>query len=113
MRICTKLGVTTAFLFCVLNCVFAQTLTEYGFGILSGNTYVGQHENVNVGNWNMHIEIPLVKFPGRNRHDYSLSLQYNGQIGSGSEYFDYNHVEHVPCQQVTRKLNVNLRDALH
>ena len=101
MRICTKLNVIKAILFCVLNCVFAQTPTEYGFGILPGNTYVGHYENVNVGTGNMHIEIPVVELPGRNGHDYSLSLQFNGQIWSGSEYFDYNHVEHVAWRQVT------------
>jgi hypothetical protein len=32
----------------------------------------------------MNVRIPLLKLPGRNGHDYALSLNYNSQVWSGS-----------------------------
>ena len=82
IQILTRVALTAVILFFTFNLAFAQD-PQYGYGILTGNTYVGEHENVNVGTGNMHIEIPLLKLSGRNGHDFVLSLDYNSQIWSG------------------------------
>lgn len=70
------------FIWSVLPCAFAQA-PQYGFGILSGYTYTGQHESVNLASGNLTLQIPLLKLPGRNGYDYNLVLTYNSQIWAG------------------------------
>jgi RHS repeat-associated protein len=46
-------------------------------GIVSYNTYAGDHENVNLATSNLSVALPLVSLPGRNHHDLALSLLYD------------------------------------
>lgn len=51
-------------------------------GVHQYETYDGARENVNVGAGNVFISVPLVTLPGRNGHNYSLSLISNSQAWS-------------------------------
>jgi RHS repeat-associated protein len=46
-------------------------------GIVSYNTYAGDHENVNLATSDLNVALPLVSLPGRNHHDVTLSLLYD------------------------------------
>jgi RHS repeat-associated protein len=46
-------------------------------GIVSYNTYAGDHENVNLATSDLNVSLPLVSLPGRNHHDAALSLLYD------------------------------------
>jgi len=46
-------------------------------GIAPYNTYAGDHENVNLASSDVNLEIPLVSLPGRNHHDFNMSLSYD------------------------------------
>jgi RHS repeat-associated protein len=63
---------------------FAQgqsgTDQSVSYGIVPLHTYLGGNENIDVGTGNVHIQIPLVRLPGRNGHDYVSYLRYNSQI---------------------------------
>src|SRR6266849_3094919 len=83
MRMCARLALAAAMVLIALNCAFAQD-PQYGYGVLSGHTYVGDHEQINVCTGNLHLEVPLLKLPGRNGHDYTLALSYNSQLWSGA-----------------------------
>jgi hypothetical protein len=71
---------------------FAQcqsgTDESVSYGITPFHTYLGENENINVGTGNLHIQIPLVRLPGRNRHDYVSSLTYNSQIWHPETFID-------------------------
>jgi RHS repeat-associated protein len=46
-------------------------------GVVSYNTYAGDHENVNLATSDLSVALPLVSLPGRNHHDATLSLLYD------------------------------------
>lgn len=48
-------------------------------GIKPYESFDRAQENVNIGSGNLNIKIPLVHLPGRNGHDFDLSLAYNSQ----------------------------------
>jgi YD repeat-containing protein len=48
-------------------------------GIKPYDTFDRAQENVNIGSGNLNIQIPLVHLPGRNGHDFDLTLTYNSQ----------------------------------
>src|SRR5262249_45691356 len=50
------------------------------YGAVPFQTYLGEQENVNAGSGNLNIQLPLLKLPGRNGHDFEFSLTYNSQI---------------------------------
>ena len=58
----------------VLLLAFAQcqsgTDESVSYGIVPLHTYLGGNENINVGTGNVNLQIPLVRLPGRNGHDY-------------------------------------------
>src|SRR6266436_6486158 len=56
---------------------------QYGYGTLSGYTYLGNQEQINLGTGNLRVHIPLLTLPGRNGFDYSPGIDYNSQIWSG------------------------------
>ncbi len=43
-------------------------------------TYDGARENVNLATGNLYVSVPLLKLPGRNGFDFSITLNYNSQI---------------------------------
>jgi RHS repeat-associated protein len=49
-------------------------------GIHPEETYDGARENINLATGNLNLSIPLLKLPGRNGFDYSLSMGYNSQL---------------------------------
>jgi RHS repeat-associated protein len=70
-----------AVLFCVTpTCVRAQSsqvTPNNQTGIVSYNTYAGDHENVNLATSDLNVSLPLISLPGRNHHDATLSLLYD------------------------------------
>jgi RHS repeat-associated protein len=62
-------------------CACAQTPDPgIGAGVFPYQTYLGEHENINLGTGNLNVQIPLLKLPGRDGHDFALNLTYNSQI---------------------------------
>jgi YD repeat-containing protein len=51
-------------------------------GVKQYQTYSGSHENINLANGNLSLEIPLLSLPGRNGLNLSLGIQYNSKIWS-------------------------------
>jgi RHS repeat-associated protein len=49
-------------------------------GVVSYNTYAGDHENVNLSTGNLSVQLPLVSLPGRDHHDLTVSLLYDSRI---------------------------------
>jgi hypothetical protein len=49
-------------------------------GLYPLQTYVGEHENINLATGNLNIRIPMVKMPGRNGDDLELTYSYNSKI---------------------------------
>jgi hypothetical protein len=61
--------------------VLAQTPDPaIGSGVFPYQTYLGEHENINLGTGNLNIQIPVLKLPGRDGHDFVVSYTYNSQI---------------------------------
>jgi YD repeat-containing protein len=48
-------------------------------GMKPYETFDRAQENVNIAAGNLNVEIPLIHLPGRNGHDFTLSLAYNSQ----------------------------------
>jgi hypothetical protein len=48
-------------------------------GVQPYEAYAGVRENINLANGNVNLQIPLVSLPGRNGHDFSLSLRYDSK----------------------------------
>lgn len=48
-------------------------------GIQPYGIYSGAHENINLANGNLSIQIPLVSLPGRAGHGFTLTLQYDSK----------------------------------
>jgi RHS repeat-associated protein len=51
-------------------------------GLKAYETYSGSHENVNLSNGNLSLEIPVFSLPGRNGLNFDLAVQYNSKIWS-------------------------------
>jgi RHS repeat-associated protein len=70
-----------AALFCVAStntrAQSSQVTPNNQTGIVSYNTYAGDHENVNLATSDLNVSLPLVSLPGRNHHDATLSLLYD------------------------------------
>ena len=49
-------------------------------GVQEYNPYGGAHENINLATGDLNLQIPLVTLPGRNGHNFSLSLVYDSKI---------------------------------
>lgn len=49
-------------------------------GVVSYNTYAGDHENVNLSTGDLSVQLPLVSLPGRDHHDLTVSLLYDSRI---------------------------------
>ncbi len=49
-------------------------------GVRALQTYSGTHENINLANGNLDLDIPIVSLPGRNGLGLHLSLQYDSKI---------------------------------
>lgn len=63
--------------------VYAQTPDpEIGSGVFPFQTYLGEHENINLGSGNLNIQIPVLRLPGRDGHDFVVSYTYNSQVWS-------------------------------
>jgi len=55
---------------------------QYGYGTLSGYTYLGNQEQINLGTGNLHIHIPLLTLPGSGRHHPTGRRNYLGLADS-------------------------------
>lgn len=77
----------------------AQVTPTNDTGLKSYQTYSGAHENINLANGNLSLEIPLVSLPGRNGLNLNLAVQYNSKIwsphatysGSGDVTYRWQH----------------------
>lgn len=57
-------------------CALAQTDMNLDTGIKPYETYDRGQESVNIGSGNLNIQIPLLHLPGRNGHDFDVTLTY-------------------------------------
>src|SRR6266403_1821408 len=57
-------------------------------GIQPYDAYGGGRENINLGNGNLNLQIPLVSLPGRNGHNLPLSIHYDSKIWV--PHYDYD-----------------------
>ncbi|MGH9555285.1 MAG: hypothetical protein ACRD2Y_05630 [Terriglobales bacterium] len=48
-------------------------------GVRPYQTYAGDNERVNLATGNLSVTIPLLSLPGRNGHDFTLSVTYNSK----------------------------------
>lgn len=69
-----------------------QVTSSNDTGLRPYQTYAGAHENINLSNGNLSLDIPLLNLPGRAGHNLNLNVQYNSKIwtphatyGSGSD----------------------------
>jgi RHS repeat-associated protein len=58
------------------------------YGEVPFQTNLQDSESVNLGNGNLHFQIPLVRLPGRDGHDFVYSMSYNSQIWWGNQITD-------------------------
>ncbi len=54
-------------------------------GVKAYQTYDGVREKIALASGNVNVSVPLIGLPGRNGHDFNLSLNYNSQLWSISE----------------------------
>jgi RHS repeat-associated protein len=57
-------------------------------GVQPYGPYGGAHEDINLGNGNLNLQIPLLSLPGRNGHNFSLSLHYDSKIWEPSSEYE-------------------------
>jgi RHS repeat-associated protein len=57
-------------------------------GTQAYDPYGGTRENINLGNGNLNLQIPLISLPGRNGHNLSLALRYDSKIWNPHSEFD-------------------------
>lgn len=60
--------------------LFGQGDPGINYGIASSGTYLGENENINRATDNLNIQIPLLKLPGRDGHDFVVNASYNSQV---------------------------------
>jgi hypothetical protein len=58
------------------------------YGTVPFQTNLQDSESVNLSNGNLHFQIPLVRLPGRDGHDFVYSMSYNSQIWRYNDYVD-------------------------
>jgi RHS repeat-associated protein len=74
----------------ILSCVFwpasvlgqsvvNQVNPQNATGLQPYESYAGTRENIDLGNGNVNLQIPLLTLPGRNGHDFSLVLRYDSK----------------------------------
>jgi len=71
-------------------------------GIHPYETYDGARENVNFGSGNVFISVPLLTLPGRNGHNYTVSLISNSQTWTTNAKQGGNWVNNSVGMVVTR-----------
>ena len=49
-------------------------------GMLPYVTYGGAHENINLTNGNVNLQLPLLTLPGRNKHDFQIGISYDSKM---------------------------------
>jgi RHS repeat-associated protein len=57
-------------------------------GIQAYDPYGGSHEDINLGNGDLHLQIPLLSLPGRDGHNLSLALNYDSKIWNPHSEYD-------------------------
>jgi len=76
--------VATLFAFCFSSSqsklALAQQAPQNETGVRPWESYDGVRENLNLATGGLSLQIPLLKLPGRNGFDYSVSLDLNNQI---------------------------------
>src|SRR5882672_10984716 len=89
MRTARRYVVVLAFLALSLSYSFGQGYDPSStYGSFPFQTNLQGSENVNLGTGNLHFELPLVRLPGRNGHDFVYSMSYNSQIWWGFIFTD-------------------------
>jgi RHS repeat-associated protein len=58
------------------------------YGTVPFSTNLKDSESVSLSNGNLHFQIPLIRLPGRNGHDFVYTITYNSQIWWGNTYVD-------------------------
>jgi RHS repeat-associated protein len=58
------------------------------YGTVPFSTNLKDSESVSLSNGNLHFQIPLIRLPGRNGHDFVYAISYNSQIWWGNTYVD-------------------------
>src|SRR3984885_9970618 len=78
---CLRFAAVALLFTLIPSCLLAQNPDPgIGSGVFPYQSYLGEHENINLGTGNLNVQIPLLKLPGRNGHDFVLNLSYNSQI---------------------------------
>jgi RHS repeat-associated protein len=78
-----------AFLVLSLSYSFGQGYDpSSAYGSFPFQSKLQDSESVNLATGNLHFELPLVRLPGRNGHDFVYSMSYNSQIWWGFIFTD-------------------------
>ncbi len=89
MRTPRKYVVALAFLVLCFTYSFGQGYDpSFTYGSYPFQTSLQDSESVNLATGNLHFQIPVVRLPGRNGHDFVYSLSYNSQIWWGFIFTD-------------------------
>jgi len=73
-------------------------------GIDPYETYDGTRENINLATGGLNLSIPLLKLPGRNGFDYSVSYAYNSQFWVPQVQPRYAKLDHAAgCGRVANQ----------
>src|SRR3982750_219700 len=79
-----------------------QVTSSNDTGMRPYQTYAGAHENINLSNGNLSLDIPLLSLPGRNGFNLNFAVHYNSKIwtphatyGSGSDIIYHWQSEYV------------------
>jgi len=77
-------------------CAMAQSAPlQTDGGVKAYQTYDGVRENIALAMGNVNLQLPLLSLPGRNGHDFNLSLTYNSQLWNATAY-TYGQVVWMP-----------------
>lgn len=93
IRLCFAVALSLAVAAALASSCFSQTTpNQIGpqnvTGIQAYDPYGGVRENINLGNGDLNLQIPLVSIPGRNGHDFSLTLHYDSKIWNPHSEYD-------------------------
>jgi RHS repeat-associated protein len=61
---------------------------SYQYGVVPFQTNIKGSEQINLATGNLHFEMPLVSFTGRDGHNFVYSMSYNSQIWWGNTFVD-------------------------
>jgi RHS repeat-associated protein len=65
--------------------------TANATGVSPYQPYDGEKENISLSNGNLNVFVPLISFPGRNRHDFDIAIEYDSKVYSSIKYVPDGH----------------------